>query len=49
MVRGYGRFANRPFQMVVRRNEGMGPRTREYKRERRVTVVWMTDIFEVNR
>ena len=46
---GNGRFANRPYQMVVRGNEGMGPRIREDKGERRVTVIWMTDIFGVNR
>ena len=60
---GNGRFANRPYQMVVRGNEGwvpasarttggggaMGPRMREDKGERRVTVIWMTDIFGVNR
>ena len=26
---GSGRFANRPYRMVVRGNEGMGPRIRE--------------------
>ena len=29
MVWGNGRFGNRPYQMVVRGNEGMGPRIRE--------------------
>ena len=46
---GNGRFANRPYQMVVRGNEGWVPASARTRGGRRVTVIWMTDIFGVNR
>ena len=49
MAGGNGRFANRPYQMVVRGNEGWVPASARTRGGRRVTVIWMTDIFGVNR